>query len=178
MMAQRSVNERTALLPPRIRIVGLAFVVRVESRLDRRQRRVMLAVGALAVENCLEYLMGMRTSRWCPGMIAAIFGCAARMAILAQSCRIVRPRRSHWRAWAAVALDAAIQATALISGICLRITAENHCQRAARKRTGIPASSRGSHGSLCFCSMNRGMIMAFNESNGRIAQHRHDIQSI
>lgn len=47
-MAQRSVNELTALLPLLIQIVGLIFAVLVDAYMDRRQKRVMLTVVALA----------------------------------------------------------------------------------------------------------------------------------
>ena len=129
-MTQRSVNELTALLPLLIQLVGLVFAVLVDSYLDKRQKRVMLAVATLAfalvVENFLEYLMEMRVSLWYPRTIAAIFGYAIRPAILALFCHIVSPRRSHWRAWIVVGLNAAVHATALFSGICFRINAENH----------------------------------------------------
>ena len=99
-MAQRSVNELMALLPLLIQIVGLLFAVLVDSYLDRRQKRVMLAVAALAfalvVENYTEYLLCMRASLWYPRLIAAIIGYAIRPVILALFCHIVSPRRSHW----------------------------------------------------------------------------------
>ena len=131
-MTQRSVNELSALLPLLIQLVGLVFAVLVDSYLDKRQKRVMLVVTALAfalvVENFLEYLMEMRVSLWYPRMIAAIFGYAIRPAILALFCHIVSPRRSHWKAWAVVALNAAIHSTALFSGICFRIDELNRYQ--------------------------------------------------
>ena len=46
-MAQKSVNELTALLPLLIQIVGLIFAVLADSYLDGRQRRVLLTVVAL-----------------------------------------------------------------------------------------------------------------------------------
>ena len=129
-MPQQSVNELTALLPLLIQLVGLVFAVLVDSYLDKRQKRVMLIVAALAfalvVENYLEYLMEMRVSLRYPRTVAAIIGYAIRPAILALFCHIVSPRRSHWRAWVMVGLNAAIHSTALFSGICFRINEENH----------------------------------------------------
>ncbi|MBQ6375088.1 MAG: histidine kinase [Clostridia bacterium] len=131
-MTQQSVNELTALLPLLIQIVGLIFAVLVDSYLDKRQKRVMLIVAALAfalvVENYWEYLMCMHTSLWYPRLIAAICGYAIRPAILVLFCHIVSPRRNHWRAWAVVGLNAAIHATALFSDICFTINTENHYQ--------------------------------------------------
>ena len=129
-MPQQSVNDLTALLPLLIQLVGLVFAVLVDSYLDKRQKRVMLIVAALAfalvVENYLEYLMEMRVSLRYPRTVAAIIGYAIRPAILALFCHIVSPRRSHWRAWVMVGLNAAIHSTALFSGICFRINEENH----------------------------------------------------
>ena len=129
-MAQRSVNELTALLPLLIQIVGLIFAVLVDSYLDRRQKHVMLAVAALAfalvVENFWEYLMCMRATLWYPRLIAAIIGYAIRPAILALFCHFVSPERNHWRAWAVVALNAAIHATALFTDLCFTISTDNH----------------------------------------------------
>ena len=129
-MAQRSVNELTALLPLLIQIVGVIFAVLVDSYLDRRQKHVMLAVAALAfalvVENFWEYLMCMRATLWYPRLIAAIIGYAIRPAILALFCHFVSPERNHWRAWAVVGLNAAIHATALFTDLCFTISTDNH----------------------------------------------------
>lgn len=131
-MTQRSVNELSALLPLLIQLVGLVFAVLVDSYLDKRQKRVMFIVAALAfalvVENFLEYLMEMRVSLWYPRMIVAIFGYAIRPAILVLFCHIVSPRHNHWRAWTIVGLNAAVHATALFSDICFRINEKNHYQ--------------------------------------------------
>lgn len=129
-MTQRSVNELTALLPLLIQLVGLVFVVLVDSYLDKRQKRVMFIVTALAfalvVENFLEYLLEMRISLWYPRMIVAIFGYAIRPAILALFCHIVGPRHDHRLAWIVVGLNAIVHATALFCGICFRINEQNH----------------------------------------------------
>lgn len=131
-MAQRSVNELTALLPLLIQIVGLIFAVLVDSHLDRRQKRVMLTVVALAfalvVENYWEYLMCMHTSLWYPRLIAAICGYAIRPVILALFCHIVSPRNNHWRAWVVVGLNAAVHATALFTDLCFTISTQNRYQ--------------------------------------------------
>ena len=131
-MPQKSVNELTALLPLLIQIVGLIFAVLVDSYLDRRQKRVMLIVAllafALVVENFMEYLLCQRASLWYPRMIVAIIGYAIRPAILALFCHIVSPRRSHWRAWVVVGLNAAIHATALLTDVCFTISTDNHYQ--------------------------------------------------
>ena len=50
-MPQQSVNELTALLPLLIQLVGLVFAVLVDSYLDKRQKRVMLVVAALAIDS-------------------------------------------------------------------------------------------------------------------------------
>ena len=128
-MEQRSIDELAALLPLLIQLVGLVFAVLVDSYMDKRQKRVMLSVAALAfalvVENYLEYLFEMRVSLWYPRLIAAICGYAIRPAILALFCYIVSPKRSHRRAWIVVGLNAAVHATALFSKICFTINTEN-----------------------------------------------------
>lgn len=129
-MAQRAVNELTALLPLLIQLVGLVFAVLVDSYTDKRQKRVMMIVTALAfvlvVENYLEYRLCMIGSLWYPRLIAAICGYAVRPAILALFCYIVSPRRDHMIAWVVVGLNAALHATALFSDICFTISPENH----------------------------------------------------
>ena len=140
-MAQRSVNELTALSPLLIQLVGLVFAVLGDSYIGKKQKRVLLTVAGLAlalvVQNYLEYRMCMRASLWYPRLIVAICGYVIRPAILALFGYIVSPRTHRRWTWVVVGLNAAIHATALFTDICFTISVENRYQGGPLRYAGI-----------------------------------------
>ncbi len=120
------------ITPVVLQLAGLCFAVWVDPYIQKKQRRIMLAVVALClcliVQNIAESLL-VRTAS--PGWrsFTAWFGYSIRPLILMMFLCIVSDRESHRIGWALVAVNAAIHLTAFFSGICFFIDAANHFHR-------------------------------------------------
>ncbi len=121
------------VLPLLLQIIGLTFVVLIDSYLSRFQRRVMLIIIVMVVsliaQNLVGYYLDVQVTRPFARTIVAIFGYTVRPMILVMFLYLSDREHSHLRAWILIAVNTLIHLTALFSGICFSIGPDNVFRR-------------------------------------------------
>ena len=122
-------NQSMCLRGPRA-FLGLSFTVLIDPYLKKNNRRVMLIVIALCfvliVQNLWEYALSIGPARPRYRTVLAICGYSIRPVFLILFLYIVQPGKKHWYCWALTGVNAAVNCTALFSGVCFTITEDNH----------------------------------------------------
>ncbi len=125
-----NISMLTVLSPLLLLLIGLTFTVVIDPYIQRKHRKIMLAVIVLCfvlmVQNILENELAFGLFRPRARTLVAIYGYAARPVFLVLFLYIVQPKGKHWIWWILVDLNAAVYATALFSDICFKINETNH----------------------------------------------------
>ena len=122
--------ETLGVLPALVLLALLATFVGIDRYirpgLKRTMRIIIAMVLSLVVQNYLEYRLAAGETRWLARTLLSIYGYAVRPVILALFLKVIEPQKRIKWAWALVALNAAVNATALFSHICFWIDEKNH----------------------------------------------------
>ena len=104
-------------LPILLVLFGLTFAILVDAYISRRNRRLMLLILALtlclAVQNGLDYLLGMYLVNVPLRTCISVFSYSVRPVILLLFLYIVGMKRGAWPFWVLTAVNALIHLTAL-----------------------------------------------------------------
>ena len=126
---RNSFAETVTLVPTLTLLALLGIVVHIDPYIrpgNKRDMRVILAlVLSLVAQSFIEYRMVTGADRWLARTLSAIYGYAVRPVILAMFLRLIQPKMKLGWAWALVGVNAAVNATALLSHICFWIQ-DNH----------------------------------------------------
>ena len=129
---QRHYLESLGVLPALVLLALLWIIVGVDRYIRpdlKRTMRIIIAVLlSLVAQNYLEYRLAAGEPRWLARTLLAIYGYAARPAILALFLKVIEPQKRLGWAWALVGVNVAVNATALFSHICFWIDGKNHYQ--------------------------------------------------
>ena len=114
-----------ALLPLILELLGLALVTLIDPYLEKKQRvRLLLnavLIASLIAENIVSDHLIVHGDVPPARTILAIYGYTVRPLVLLLFCSIVAPDKKHAIAWVLFGVNAAVNATALFSGICFWI---------------------------------------------------------
>ena len=109
---------------------GLTFTVVIDPYIRREHRRIMLIIVvlclALIVQNLWENKLSFGPAQPVFRTILAILGYIIRPVFLILFLYIVHSKGKRWYWWALIGINAVVNATALFSGICFRISDDNH----------------------------------------------------
>ncbi len=123
-------GAQTALVSLLLLLTGLAFTVRIDPYIGKTNRRIMLIIVALGlaliVQNIWENELIIGPARPLYRTAVAIFGYSVRPVFLILFLYIVQPQGKRWYWWALAGVNAAINGTALFSGVCFKIGRDNH----------------------------------------------------
>lgn len=112
---------------------GLFLAVLSDSYLEKGKRRVffiiLLLILSLVIQNYVENLLNAKVVYPSMRTIVGIYGYCVRPAILGMFYYIVYPEKKHPAVWILVGINAVIHLTALWSGICFSIDANNSFHR-------------------------------------------------
>lgn len=130
LLTQEVSDHLAMIIPLLLQLFGLTFAVLVDSYISRKRRKIMLIVVFLVlslivqnyVENRIAAGMPMQLTR----TVIAIYGYTVRPVILVLFLYIVSPDQNHKAAFLLVGVNMLVHLTALFSGICFRIDANNH----------------------------------------------------
>ena len=118
------------LFPLLLLLPALIFTVLIDPYIRPQQRRIMLIIAALClsliVQNLVENELSLGPARPRLRTLAAIFGYCVRPVFLVLFLYLVRPKGKHRLWWLLVGLNALVNVTALFSGLCFTIGADNH----------------------------------------------------
>jgi len=118
------------LAPLLLLLIGLGIVVLTDPYIRRAHRQIMLVIVALCflliVQNLWENDLSIGPARPLLRTVLAICGYSLRPVFLILFLYIVQPKGKRWYWWALAGLNAAVCSTALFSGVCFRISADNH----------------------------------------------------
>ncbi len=118
------------LLPLALQLFGVTVAVLIDPYIKKKHKTIMLIIVSLLisliVQNVAECLFEneVRFRSW--RLISSIYGYSVRPAIPVMFCYLIGEERSYRPAWFLVILNAAIHLSALFSGICFGIDANNH----------------------------------------------------
>ena len=125
-----NISVLSEAFPLLLLLIGLSFTVLIDPYLKKNNRRVMLIVIALCfvliVQNLWEYELSIGPARPRYRTVLAICGYSIRPVFLILFLYIVQPGKKHWYCWALAGVNAAVNCTALFSGVCFTITEDNH----------------------------------------------------
>ena len=125
-----NISVLSEAFPLLLLLIGLSFTVLIDPYLKKNNRRVMLIVIALCfvliVQNLWEYALSIGPARPRYRTVLAICGYSIRPVFLILFLYIVQPGKKHWYCWALAGVNAAVNCTALFSGVCFTITEDNH----------------------------------------------------
>ena len=114
-----------ALLPLILELLGLALVTLIDPYLEKKQRvRLLLnavLIASLIAENIVSDHLIVHGDVPPARTLLAIYGYTVRPLVLLLFCSIVAPDKKHAIAWVLFGVNAAVNATALFSGICFWI---------------------------------------------------------
>ena len=118
-VALNSAFDLLTVLPALALLTVLAFAVRLDDYLDKRQKRAMyiitVLVLTLVIQNYLDTWLYHHGNPITFRTVVTIYGYSVRPAILAVFLYIISSGRSYKLAWAAVGVNAAIYMTAFFS---------------------------------------------------------------
>ena len=124
--------EVLAVLPMTFLLIGLLIAVGIDSYIQKRQKRIMLTIGALVftliAQNLFDHLLAIGPPRIMLRRVVDIYGYSIRPVILLLFLSIVslkRPGRAHW---VLIGINAGIHLTALFTNICFTIDERNMFQ--------------------------------------------------
>ena len=133
MTIQGIQRETLILIPLLLQMLGLTFSVLIDPYIRRDHRRsllaIMLLVFSLICQNYLGFLLDRNGTMPLQRTLVAIYGYSIRPLILFLFFQIVGENRRNWPFWVLLVLNAAIHLTAVFSGICFQIDAQNHFHR-------------------------------------------------
>ena len=113
-----------------LQLAGLMLAVLNDTHIRRKHQWVMLIIVLLnlflILQNLADYELSEGETRRLARTLAGIFGYSLRPAILVMFFYIVSRRKSHWREWLLVGINAAVYLTALFSGISFQIGEQNN----------------------------------------------------
>ena len=116
-----------------IQILGLVLAVMVDPYIRRDKRTIFLliavSVSCLVIQNVTGYRLDVEGMRPYARTLVGIYGYCLRPVIIVLFCYIMNIEKSYTLAWILVAVNAIINLTAIFSGICFRITADNQFVR-------------------------------------------------
>ena len=125
--------EMIVYLPILLLLVGLIFSVSVDAYISKKHRQIMLIIVALILslvaQDYLSYLVEMDGTNPLVRTLVSIYGYSVRPVILLLFFYIVGARKSYWPFWVLVGVNVLIHLTALFSGICFTISADNRFHR-------------------------------------------------
>ena len=122
---------KSAIIPELLLIMqaGFLFTVIADPYIRRNHRKILLAiiglVCSLIIRDYIGFLLDIKGDRPFLRTVVAIYGYCIRPAILTLFMYIVKPKRGYTRSWILTGVNAVIYLTALFSGICFRIDADN-----------------------------------------------------
>ena len=122
---------KSAIIPELLLIMqaGFLFTVIADPYIRRNHRKILLAiiglVCSLIIRDYIGFLLDIKGDRPFLRTIVAIYGYCIRPVILTLFMYIVKPKRGYTRSWILTGVNAVIYLTALFSGICFRIDADN-----------------------------------------------------
>ncbi len=126
-------ENRILLLSLLLQLMGLAFAVLIDPYIRKKHKSVMLVIVSLVfsmiLQNLADYMLRDGTSRSLARTMVCIYGYSVRPMLIVLFFYIVGKRKSYRAAWLLVAGNALMHFTALFSGICFRISADNHFLR-------------------------------------------------
>ncbi len=122
--------EMMSLIPALTLLALLGIIVHIDPYIRGEHkvtmRVIIVAVFSLVAQNYIEYRLETGQTRWLARTLTSVFGYAVRPLILTLFMRLVRPKMKLGWAWALVGVNTAVNATALFSDVCFRISEDNH----------------------------------------------------
>ncbi|MBR1692164.1 MAG: histidine kinase [Lachnospiraceae bacterium] len=132
-MAQEIRIELILIVPLILQMIGLTFAVLIDPYIRREHRIIMVIIVAmifsLIVQNFTGYLLDINGTMPYERTLVGIYGYSVRPVILVLFFYIVSPEKRHPLAWILIGINMCIHLTALFSGICFQIDADNHVPR-------------------------------------------------
>ena len=120
-------------IPILLQLLVLLVTVSVDSYISKNARWIMLLiillVSCLVVQDYSGYLLDIDGTKPFLRTLVAIFGYSIRPMIIPLFFYIVYPKHRYRAAWALIAVNTLIHITALFSGICFSIDADNTFHR-------------------------------------------------
>jgi two-component sensor histidine kinase len=114
-------------------LFGLIFAVFVDPYMDKRRRGVMIGIVGLVFvllwQNWQDYAIYMEGGSPYSRMLLGILGYCVRPAILALFFYIVSDKKTHNAVWVLIAVNTLVHLSALFSGVCFKISPDNHFVR-------------------------------------------------
>ena len=111
-------------------LFGLGLTIILDSYLRKEHRYILLNIVILCVclimQNIMEHVLCLGEPKPLLRTLVSIFGYCVRPVFLVLFLRIVNPEGKSWIWWLLVAINAAINCTALFSGVCFQINENNH----------------------------------------------------
>ncbi|MBR1389965.1 MAG: hypothetical protein IJ567_00690 [Lachnospiraceae bacterium] len=120
-------------LPLILQLIGLIFAVRIDPYIRRKHRKVMLIIIAvdfsLVAQNIIGFVLDAFRTYPYERTLVGIYGYCVRPLILLLFFYIVSEKKKHTTAWALIGINTIVHLTALFSGICFSIDADDHFHR-------------------------------------------------
>lgn len=136
-MNQTLATHITIIMPLIIQLIGLTFVLLVDSYISKKNKRLMFGITALLVllvfQNVFENMLTGGNPAAPPEIIpmrtaTAVLGYCVRPMVLILFCYIVEPSRKYRIAWTIIGVNAAVHFSAFFSHVCFWIDENNHYQ--------------------------------------------------
>ena len=112
-----------------LQLMGLTFAVLIDPYIKKQHRRILLinvaVILSLIVQNYVGYLLDLKGTMPYPRTIVGIYGYCMRPVVIVLYFYLVSEKRDFRAFWLLLGLNAAIHMTALFSGICFSIDADN-----------------------------------------------------
>ena len=116
-----------------LQITGLSFAVLIDPYIKKKHKSVMQIIAAfvlsLIAQNCIDFFLYSSGGPVFARTITSIYGYSVRPLILVLFLYIIGRDRSYPVAWILIGINTLIHTTALFSGVCFRISSENHFVR-------------------------------------------------
>lgn len=123
----------TLIIPLVLQMVGLLFIVLLDSYIRREQRRIMLIIIAvvisLIVQNFIGYLLDLDGTMPYARTVDGIYGYIMRPVVLILFCYLVNDRRKYTFAWVLLGINTALYLTAFFSRLTFWIDETNRFHR-------------------------------------------------
>ena len=116
-----------------LQLAGVTFAAMVDTYISRHHRFIMLMVVALILsltaQDALDSYFSSFSDMGFARTLTSLYGYSIRPVIIVLFILVIDPKARQKVLWALVAVNAAIHATSLFSGICFHFSEQNDFQR-------------------------------------------------